>query len=74
MTRLLHALRRLFRGGDVTTCQRCAGSGTEPATPPRDLLEDRLMLNRAVLQLELHCCTDEARALRTLLERLDGAP
>lgn len=74
MTRLLHALRRLFRGADVTACPRCAGTGSEPATPPRDLLEDRVLLQRAAESLDDWGLTPHARALRTLLERLDGAP
>lgn len=71
MTRLLHFLRRLFHGADVTTCQRCGGTGTEPALDP---LADRSLLRRAVQLLEDDGAAVHARALRTLLERLDGAP
>lgn len=74
MTRLRAFLRRLFRGADVTTCQRCSGIGTEPVRPAQDLLADRALLRRAVQCLEDDGLTPHARALRTLLERLDGAP
>ena len=74
MTRLLRLLRRLFHGADVTVCQRCAGTGTEPARPTQDLLADRALLRRAVQRLEDDGAAPHARALRTLLERLDGAP
>lgn len=74
MTRLLHLLRRLFRGADLTICPRCRGAGTEPAQPTLDPLEDRALLQRAVQMLEDDGAAVHARALRTLLERLDGAP
>jgi hypothetical protein len=75
MTRLRAFLRRLFRGADVTTCQRCGGAGTEPSSPtPEPLDYDRWLLRRAVQCLEDDGLMPHARALRTLLERLDGAP
>lgn len=50
-------------------CQRCGGDGTDPGGK-LDLLEDAAVLRRAASRLD----GEEARALRTLLERIEGAP
>lgn len=68
----LAAMCRLCRGSGA--CNRCGGDGTDPRSSAPDLLADRALLRGAIEGLEYWALTDEARALRTLLERLDGAP
>ncbi len=55
--------------GGTGHCQRCDGDGADPGGR-FDLLEDAAVLRRAARRLD----GDEAVALRTLLERLEGAP
>ncbi len=55
-------------------CSRCGGDGTEPEPPSPALFVNRDVLHRAVAQLDGAGAHAEAVALRTLLERLDGAP
>lgn len=67
----LAAMCKLCSGLGV--CQRCRGDGTDPGGAV-DLFEEREALQwttRYLEDMQMPAC---ARALRTLLERLDGAP